>query len=117
MNTTIVLYGVVLIAFVVYAMYLERRVRYLEDEIDACLSDIDDMEMNSKAQADLSKSLVSMIMECANKIEDYNKRLDKFEFAVEKSEGEADFTKGIDAILGYDALDALKQAKKERGDA
>ena len=110
MNTTIILFGIVVIALIVNTLFLDRTVRYIEEELEICLHDIDDLEAQAKAQADLCKSLVSMIT-------DYDKRLDKFEFAVERTESETNFADGVDAIFSYDAMTALKAAKKERGDA
>lgn len=85
---------------------LNRHVDALEGESGSLLHGF--MELMKRVEA-----CEAIQNEHKKQLEEIDKRLDKFEFAVERTEGEVDFTSGVDAILSYNAHDALKEAKKE----
>lgn len=89
---------------------LNRHVDALEGESDSLLHGF--VELKKKVDA-----FEAVQNEQKERLEAFDKRLDKFEFAVERTEGEVDFTSGVDAILSYNAHEALKEAKKGAGDA
>lgn len=110
MNTTIVLYGIVLIVLVIYALYTEHRVRMLMDDS----VDFEDAINEILKQIEKRDEVTSKLAVALN---EFDKRLDKFEFAVQRSENEINFADSVDAILNYNAMSALKAAKEKGRDA
>ena len=98
---------VMLIVLCLAALVMWVCVYKLNKHVDA-LEGESDMELMKKVEA-----CEAIQNEQKKQLEEIDKRLDKFEFAVERTEGEVDFTSGVDAILSYNAHDALKEAKKE----
>lgn len=88
---------------------LNQHVDALEGESDSLLHGF--MELMKKVDA-----CEAVQNEQKKQLEAFDTRLDKFEFAVERTESDVDFTSGVDAILSYNAHDALKEAKKGAGD-
>lgn len=110
MNTTIVLYGIVLIALVIYALHTEHRIRMLLDDSFDLDEAVDEIVKQIEKRDEVTAKLTTVVGE-------FDKRLDKFEFAYQQTEKEADFTVSVDAILNYNALEALKAAKEKGRDA
>lgn len=110
MNVTILVLGLGLLVLYGCVLMMNRHIDALETECDTYVHGLLELtkkiEVCEKIQDELGKQT-----------KDFDKRLDKFEFAVQRSDNEVDFTSGVDAILSYNAHDALKEAKKGAGDA
>lgn len=110
MNLTIILLAAATLALAVCGLVLSRRVDRLENECSSYIHGL----LELKKRLEVVEEAAKLLNENAKALD---KRLDKFEFAVQSAESEVDFTAGVGAILSYDAFDALQEAKKEHGDA
>lgn len=106
MDVTVVVLCLTLLVLYVCVYLLNKHVDALEGESDSLIHGF--TELMKKVDA-----CVAIQDEQKKQLEEIDKRLDKFEYAVERTESDVDFTSGVDAILSYNAHDALKEAKKE----